>query len=61
MDPDWSYIDFLNAASNRLELVPAAKRVFNTNGTHLDPKFNQEFACLALSPSVTKFLDSFFY
>lgn len=36
MDPDWSYIDFLNAASNRLELVPAAKRVFNTNGTSPD-------------------------
>ena len=32
MDPDWSYIDFLNAASSRIDLIPAAKRVFNSNG-----------------------------
>ena len=32
MDPDWSFIDFLNAASQRLDLVPSAKRVFNANG-----------------------------
>lgn len=32
MDPDWTFIDFLNAASQRLELVPSAKRVFNANG-----------------------------
>ena len=33
VDPDWEYIDFLNAASHRLEMVPTAKRVFNANGT----------------------------
>ena len=61
MDPDWSYIDFLNAASNRLELVPAAKRVFNTNGTHSDPTFNEGIAFLALSPNLLTFLDFFFF
>lgn len=32
MDPDWSYIDFLNAASQRLELVTSSSRVFNADG-----------------------------
>ena len=40
MDPDWSYIEFLNAASNRLELVPAAKRVFNSNGNFFESQLN---------------------
>lgn len=35
LDPDWSYIDFLNAASNRLDLAHSAKRVFNANGMTL--------------------------
>lgn len=35
MDPDWSYVDFLNAASNRLDLNSSAKRAFNTNGTSI--------------------------
>ena len=38
MDPDWSYIDFLNAASSRIDLIPAAKRVFNSNGLFQDRK-----------------------
>jgi len=33
MEPDWSYLDFLNAASQRLNMVPAAKRGFNADGT----------------------------
>ncbi len=33
MESDWTYLDFLNAASQRLNMVPAAKRVFNADGT----------------------------
>jgi len=36
MEPDWSYLDFLNAASQRLNMVPAAKRVFNADGVEID-------------------------
>jgi hypothetical protein len=32
MEPDWSVLDFLNAASNRLDMIPPAKRVFNADG-----------------------------
>lgn len=32
MEADWTYLDFLNAASNRLEMATAAKRVFNADG-----------------------------
>lgn len=32
MEPDWSYLDLLNAASQRLDLVPAAKRIFSVDG-----------------------------
>ena len=32
VDSDWSFIDFMNAASQRLDIVPAATRVFNANG-----------------------------
>jgi hypothetical protein len=32
MEPDWTYFDLLNAASNRLNMVPAAKRLFNADG-----------------------------
>ena len=32
VDPDWSFIDFLNAASNRLDLIPSAERAFNASG-----------------------------
>lgn len=32
MDVRWSFIDFLNAASNKLEMIPSARRVFNAYG-----------------------------
>jgi len=35
VDPDWSYMEFLNAASQRLELVPSASRVYNANGVEV--------------------------
>lgn len=36
MESDWTYLDFLNAASQRLNMVPAAKRVFNADGVEID-------------------------
>jgi hypothetical protein len=33
LDPDWTFVDFLHAASNRLDLIPTASRAFNANGT----------------------------
>eukprot|EP01035_Chromulina_nebulosa_P035816 gene35816-48155_t len=36
MEPDWSYFDFLNAASHRLNMCPAAKRLFNADGVEID-------------------------
>ena len=36
MEPDWSYLDFLNAASMRLHMAPAAKRAFNADGVEID-------------------------
>jgi len=35
VDPDWSYMEFLNAASQRLDLVPTAKRIYNQNGVEV--------------------------
>ena len=35
VDPDWSYMEFLNAASQRLEMVPVANRVYNANGVEV--------------------------
>lgn len=32
LEPDWSYLDFLNAASNRLGTGPTAMRCFNSDG-----------------------------
>lgn len=32
IEPDWNYLDLLNASSQRLDLVPSAKRIFNANG-----------------------------
>lgn len=32
MEPDWTYLDFLTSASQRLHITPIAKRVFNANG-----------------------------
>ncbi len=36
LEPDWSYLDFLNAASNRLQMGPAAKRCFNSDGVEIN-------------------------
>ena len=36
LEPDWSILDLLNAASQRLELVQAAKRVFNADGKRVE-------------------------
>ena len=36
MEPDWKYLDFLNAASQRIELSSTAKRVFNANGVEIN-------------------------
>jgi hypothetical protein len=36
MEPDWSYLDFLISASQRLDIVPTAKRVFNADGNDLN-------------------------
>ena len=36
MEPDWDFLDFLNAASTRLNMVPAATRVFNADGAEVD-------------------------
>ena len=33
MEPDWDCLDLLNAASQRLDMVPAARRIFNVDGT----------------------------
>jgi hypothetical protein len=41
MEPDWDILDLLNAASLRLDMVPAAKRVFNPDG-----KFQVRFLCM---------------
>jgi len=32
MEPEWDCLDLLNAASQRMDMVPAAKRVFNADG-----------------------------
>jgi hypothetical protein len=32
IEAQWSWTDLMHAASNRLELVPVAKRLFNANG-----------------------------
>ena len=32
IEADWSIFEFLNAASNRLNMVPAATRLFNADG-----------------------------
>lgn len=34
MEPDWDFLDLLNAASQRLELVPVAERIFNADGQY---------------------------
>lgn len=36
IEPDWSFPDFLHAASQRLNLVPTAKRVFSVDGVEID-------------------------
>ena len=36
MEPDWTYFDFLNAASQRIDLSSTAKRVFNANGVEIN-------------------------
>ncbi len=36
IEPDWTLNDFLNAASQRLELVPMAKRIFSVDGFEID-------------------------
>eukprot|EP01038_Epipyxis_sp_PR26KG_P005993 gene5993-8251_t len=36
MEPDWTYLDLLHAASQRLDMVPAAKKVFNADGVEID-------------------------
>lgn len=36
IEPDWKYIDLLHAASQRLEVIPSAKRIFNANGVEID-------------------------
>lgn len=33
LETDWSFLDFLNAASNRLQMMPAAKKSFNSDGS----------------------------
>jgi hypothetical protein len=43
LEPDWSCLDFLNAASQRLNMVPAAKRLFNSDGQF---QFFLSTACL---------------
>lgn len=35
MDPDWDHLNFLHAASQRLDMVPHASRVFNSDGKRL--------------------------
>ena len=37
MEPEWDCLDLLNAASQRMDMVPAAKRVFNADGNYLRP------------------------
>jgi hypothetical protein len=34
LDPDWSFMEFLIAASQRLDIVPSATRAFNVNGKY---------------------------
>jgi len=36
IEQDWTCLDFLIAASQRLEIVPAANRVFNADGVEID-------------------------
>jgi serine/threonine protein kinase len=36
IEPDWTFHDFLHAASQRLNLVPTAKRVFSVDGVEID-------------------------
>ena len=44
LDLDWSFMDFLQAASNRLDLIPSAIRAFNASGMY-------HFPILAWKPS----------
>ena len=32
IEPEWTFLDLLSAASLRVDIVPAARRVFNANG-----------------------------
>lgn len=45
MDPDWTYLEFLQAASQRLEMVPAAKRMFNADGIYSFAPYIQGVLC----------------
>lgn len=36
VEPDWSILELVNAASQRLDMMPAAKRVFNGDGHEID-------------------------
>lgn len=36
MEPDWTFHEFLNAASQRLDLISSANRVFNVDGVEID-------------------------
>jgi serine/threonine protein kinase len=51
VEPDWTYLDFLNAASNRLKMGPAAKRCFNSDGVEInDCMMIEDDDMLFLSP-----------
>ncbi len=36
LEPDWTFQDFLNAASKRLELESTARRIFSIDGIEID-------------------------
>lgn len=36
IEAEWLLLDLLNAASQRLDIAPAARRVFNANGVEID-------------------------
>jgi hypothetical protein len=35
IEPDWSFLDLLHAASQRLDIIPSAEKIYNADGNTL--------------------------
>lgn len=40
MEPDWDCLDLLHAASQRLDIIPAAQKIFNADGKNYSCLFS---------------------